>query len=176
MILSAQSVPSARSVPCIASLPAGWKLGGVQIDDERGALLARLRPSPASHAVEVTLLPPDRCSVAAATEVPSDEVGVRRYERAEQLPPNLRSTRTYRFPGGCVTYDFAFHGARPARSSPTPTARSRSNRAARSSPRSSAPHHLASVRCRRRRARAVRDGRSTVTFLGASCSRSCRGR
>src|SRR3954453_7496295 len=35
LVLSAQSVPSARQVPCIASLPAGWKVGGVQIDDER---------------------------------------------------------------------------------------------------------------------------------------------
>ena len=35
MILSAQSVPSARLLPCVASIPAGWELGGVQIDDER---------------------------------------------------------------------------------------------------------------------------------------------
>ena len=46
-----------------------------------------------------------------ATEVPSDEVGVRRYERVRSLPPQLRSTRTYRFRGGCVVYDFALHGA-----------------------------------------------------------------
>ena len=29
---------------------------------------------------------------------------------SEQLPPNLRSTRYYLFPGGCVTYEFAFAG------------------------------------------------------------------
>ena len=40
--------------------------------------------------------------------MPSDEAGFRRYERPEQLPPDLRSTRYYLFPGGCVTYEFAF--------------------------------------------------------------------
>jgi hypothetical protein len=110
MILSAQSVPSARLLPCVASIPAGWELGGVQIDDERARFWLDSDLA-GDRAVEVTLLPPDRCSVAAATQVPSDEVGVRRYERVAELPPNLRSTRTYRFPGGCVTYEFEFHGA-----------------------------------------------------------------
>ena len=80
MILSAQSVPSARQLPCIASIPAGWELGGVQIDDERTRFWLNSDVA-GDRAVEVTLLPPDHCSVAAATEVPSDEVGVRRYER-----------------------------------------------------------------------------------------------
>ena len=48
--------------------------------------------------------------VEGASEVPSDEAGFRRYERIEQLPPDLRSTRYYLFPGGCVTYEFAFDG------------------------------------------------------------------
>ena len=43
-------------------------------------------------------------AVEGASEVPSDEAGLRRYERIEQLPPDLRSTRYYLFPGGCVTY------------------------------------------------------------------------
>jgi hypothetical protein len=40
--------------------------------------------------------------------VPSDVTGMRRFERPERLPPALRATRTYLFPGGCVTYRFAF--------------------------------------------------------------------
>ena len=109
MILMAQSVPSATSVPCVASLPAGWKLGGVQIARTTGRVLARLRPR-RDRAVEVTLLPPERLPVDDATEVPSDEVGMRRFERPEQLPPELRSTRVLPLPGGCVTYEFAFDG------------------------------------------------------------------
>ena len=80
MILSAQSVPSARLLPCVASIPAGWELGGVQIDDERTRFWLDSDLA-GDRVVEVTLLPPDHCSVAGATEVPSDEVGVRRYEQ-----------------------------------------------------------------------------------------------
>jgi hypothetical protein len=58
----------------------------------------------------VSLWPPEECSVDGATEVPSDEAGMRRFEQPEQLPPNLRVTRTYLFEGGCVTYEFAFKG------------------------------------------------------------------
>jgi hypothetical protein len=60
------------------------------------------------HAVEVTLLGPEDCAVTGATEVPSDEVGMRRFEQPEQLPPGLITTRYYLFTGGCVTYRFAF--------------------------------------------------------------------
>jgi tRNA A-37 threonylcarbamoyl transferase component Bud32 len=112
MILSAQSVPSARHVPCIASLPAGWGVGGVQIDDERARFWLDSDVA-GDRAVEVTLLPPDQCSVRGATQVPSDEVGTRRYERVARLRPSLRSTRTYVFAGGCVTYAFAFDVALP---------------------------------------------------------------
>ena len=43
---------------------------------------------------------------------PSDEVGMRRFEAPEQLPPSLRITRTYLFEGGCVTYRFEFERRR----------------------------------------------------------------
>ena len=36
MILMAQAVPSASSVPCVASLPAGWTLGAVAVERGRG--------------------------------------------------------------------------------------------------------------------------------------------
>ena len=54
--------------------------------------------------------PPEACAAVPGVEVPSDEVGMRRFEQPEQLPPSLRSTRFYLFPGGCVTYRFAFQG------------------------------------------------------------------
>ena len=114
MILMAQSVPSASSVPCLASLPTGWQLGGMQ--DPRGAT-ARSRSTrtwAGEDAVQVTLLPPDECATTGATEVPSDEVGMRRFERIDSLPPQLRSARTYVFEGGCVTYQFAFDAERSA--------------------------------------------------------------
>ena len=58
--------------------------------------------------------PPERCDVAGVPEVPSDEQGMRRFEQPEQLPPDLRSVRTYLADGACVTYRFAFDGDRNA--------------------------------------------------------------
>ena len=62
----------------------------------------------------MTLQPPDECATTGATEVPSDEVGMRRFERIDSLPPQLRSVRTYVFEGGCVTYQFALDAERSA--------------------------------------------------------------
>lgn len=63
------------------------------------------------HAVEATLLPSERCDVSRATPVPSDEVGMQRYERPEQLRPSLRTTRTYLFSDGCATVRYEFPDA-----------------------------------------------------------------
>ena len=109
MILMAQAVPSAAAVPCVASLPAGWDVDNAQI--HRGqARFALDHEDAGSNAVVVTLHPQGRCSLDGATEVPSDEVGMRRFETPERLPPGLRSTRTYVIDGGCVTYRFDFAG------------------------------------------------------------------
>ncbi len=113
MILVAQSVPSATSVPCIATLPAGWSLGVIEVNSGKAHFFLNSGVG-GKHAVAVTLLPPEDCSITGATEVPSDEVGMRRFERPEQLPPGLKSTRYYLFEGGCVTYRFEFQGDAPA--------------------------------------------------------------
>ena len=114
MILMAQSVPSATLVPCVASLPAGWDLGGVHVKRNRATFWLNSDLG-GERAVEAQLMRPGACDVSAATPVPSDEVGTERYEQPERLPPNLRSTRYYLFPGGCVTYQFSFaEGANPS--------------------------------------------------------------
>jgi hypothetical protein len=108
-ILMAQAVPTATSLPCIASLPAGWELGGVSIHRDHAAFWLD-SDRVGERALEVSLRPPRDCSVAGATEVPSDELGMRRYEQPERLPPNLLSSRYYLFDGGCVVYRFSFAG------------------------------------------------------------------
>ncbi len=107
MILMAQAVPTATAVPCVASLPAGWDVESVVIRRGQGSF--RL-DNERSADVEVTLRPPGTCPLDGVTEVPSDEVGVRRFEDPERLPPGLRSTRTYVLDGACVTYRFEFSG------------------------------------------------------------------
>ena len=54
------------------------------------------------------------CPVSQAVQVPSDEVGIDRFEQPERLPPDLISRRTYLFPGGCVVYEFRFRAATTA--------------------------------------------------------------
>jgi hypothetical protein len=113
MVLMAQAVPSATSLPCVASLPAGWKPGGMRIQD--GLVKFWLDSDRAGHnALTVSLLPPSECALSGASEVPSDEPGMHRYEHPEQLPPKLRATRLYVFPGGCVTYRFEFDSTETA--------------------------------------------------------------
>jgi hypothetical protein len=107
LTLIAQSVPSAAFVPCIAEFPVGWTFGGEQLesghsefwlDSDRAGL----------RAVTVTL---DRtCDTTGAVRIPvePDEAGTVRYERPRELPPFFSGERFYTFPGGCVTYRFAF--------------------------------------------------------------------
>jgi membrane-associated phospholipid phosphatase len=110
MILIAQSVPSATQVPCVATLPAGWKLDDVHVS--RGRTQFSLDSDIAGdHAVQVTLTRPGECRVTQAEPVPSDEIDTFRYEQPEALVPALRSTRYYTFTGGCVRYRFEFDSA-----------------------------------------------------------------
>jgi tRNA A-37 threonylcarbamoyl transferase component Bud32 len=109
MVLMAQAVPSAAAVPCVSSLPTGWSVGGVRV--RRGEAKFWLDSDQAGgHAVEVALRPPDACAVDGATEVPTDEPGLRRFERVGQLPPDLEAVRTYLAPGMCVRYRFDLDG------------------------------------------------------------------
>ena len=105
LVLMAQSVPSADLVPCIANLPAGWRFE--DLDVRRGTSSFGLDSDRAGdRAVVVRLFP--TCRVAGATEIASDEVGTRRFERVESVVGEYRGTRYYLFPGGCVTYRFDF--------------------------------------------------------------------
>jgi tRNA A-37 threonylcarbamoyl transferase component Bud32 len=103
MILMAQAVPSASSVPCVASLPAGWTLGAVEVERDRGEFSLDSDRA-GKKAVVVTLRPRRDCARGTGPQVPSDEPGMRRFERPEQLPPHVRTVRTYLLSGACVTY------------------------------------------------------------------------
>lgn len=112
LILMAQSVPSATFAPCIAEFPAGWSFGGLDIRTGRAEFW--LDSDRAGYrAVTVTLA--RSCDVSRAVPVPggADEVGLRRFEEPEALPPRFSGNRYYVFPGGCVTYRFAFAPGTP---------------------------------------------------------------
>ncbi len=111
MVLMAQSVPTATAVPCVASFPAGWQAGDVSVKSDRSrfqlqAADNRRRGHAASSSTSATS--------DDALEVPSEELGARRYDASTQLPPDVRAMRTYVFDGGCVTVDYALDDAADA--------------------------------------------------------------
>jgi hypothetical protein len=104
MILSAQAVPSAAMLPCIAALPPGWStstdiISGnstVQLYSDRAGLTD----------VNVTLTA--ACDTSGTRQVPSGQPGMRRYEGRESLAPQSTVVRYDTFPGGCIAYLFSF--------------------------------------------------------------------
>ena len=105
MILAAQAVPSAALVPCISALPAGWHIGGADIESGHSRFwLDSDQAGP--QAVTVTLSA--TCDVSGAQEIPSDQPGARRFERPQTLRPQFTGLQYYTFPGGCATYSYRF--------------------------------------------------------------------
>ena len=111
MILSAQAVPSAAMLPCLAALPSGWNIGGADITSGK-ASLSLDSDRAGTGAITVTLTA--TCDTTGAQQIPSDQPGMRRFEHPLSLAPRFTGLRFYTFPGGCVTYRFAFApGASP---------------------------------------------------------------
>jgi membrane-associated phospholipid phosphatase len=120
MSLSAQAVPSAAILPCIAALPSGWSTGSADIISGRSRFwLDSDQAGP--HAVTITLTA--ACDTSGAQRIPSDQPGAERFERPLSLQPRFALVRMYTFPGGCVTYQFSFAaGAAPLLAIPIDTA------------------------------------------------------
>jgi membrane-associated phospholipid phosphatase len=105
MILAAQAVPSAKLVPCISALPAGWQVGGADIASGHARFwLDSDQAGP--QAVTITLSA--ACDTSGARQIPSDQPGTQRFERPLSLRPQFTGLRFYTFPGGCATYRFKF--------------------------------------------------------------------
>jgi membrane-associated phospholipid phosphatase/tRNA A-37 threonylcarbamoyl transferase component Bud32 len=111
MILTAQAVPSAARLPCIAALPSGWSIGGADISSGKSSLwLDSDRAGPQALTVTLTAA----CDTSGAQQISSDQPGMRRFEHPLSLVPQFSDLRFYTFPGGCVTYRFRFApGASP---------------------------------------------------------------
>jgi tRNA A-37 threonylcarbamoyl transferase component Bud32/membrane-associated phospholipid phosphatase len=111
MILSAQAVPSAALLPCIAALPPGWSIGGADISSGKVRLWLDSDRA-GTGAITVTLAA--ACDTSGARQILSDQPGTRRFEHPQSLAPQFSGLRFYTFPGGCITYRFSFTpGASP---------------------------------------------------------------
>ena len=113
MILAAQAVPSAALLPCIAALPSGWTASGTDAEIASGQASFWLNSGQGGvQAVTITLTA--TCDTSGAQQIPSDQPGMRRFERPLSLVPQFSDVRYYTFPGGCATYQFLFaRGASP---------------------------------------------------------------
>jgi tRNA A-37 threonylcarbamoyl transferase component Bud32 len=109
--LMAQSVPSASLVPCLRSLPAGWSVGNVTVNDGRSVI--PLNHDRAGTGVLVVRLTAT-CDTGGATQVISNQPQVRRYQRIDRLAPRFEATRFDLFPGGCATAQAAVPAANRA--------------------------------------------------------------
>jgi tRNA A-37 threonylcarbamoyl transferase component Bud32 len=120
MILTAQAVPSAVFLPCIAALPSGWTADGGQIASGLATFGLDFDQAGLQTAM-ITLTA--TCDIAGARQIPSDRPGMRQFERSPSLIPGYSDVRYYVFAGGCVTYRFAFvAGASPVLATAVETA------------------------------------------------------
>ena len=119
MILAAQAVPSAAFLPCISALPSGWTAALSQIASGRASFGLDFGSQGGGGGVHFVLGQPGQvqtvtitltaaCDTSGARQIPSDQPGMRRFERPLSLVPRYSDVRYYTFPGGCATYQFNF--------------------------------------------------------------------
>jgi membrane-associated phospholipid phosphatase len=107
--LMAQAVPSATLVPCLQVTPPGWSLNDVKAGSGFASIVFNTDRPHQEAAVTVELLP--SCDLAGATEVSSEQPGSRRYIRIDRAATPVTVTRSYTFPGGCVTERYVAVGS-----------------------------------------------------------------
>ncbi len=103
-LIVAQSVSTASQIPCFTDLPKGWSVGTVQVDDRHTRVSLDSDRAGSGAAV---LRFDDDCDIGEAIKTPTP-LPADRYDLIEQIEPSFRAHRFYLFPGGCVTWTFAF--------------------------------------------------------------------
>jgi hypothetical protein len=108
VLIMAQAVPGAQWLPCIRTMPPGWSFAEIRPRDGEVSLLFD-SDRDGLHALTVLLRP--SCDVTGATEVPSEQPEMRRFERVTRVSSGYGGERHYTFAGGCVTYRFDLRGS-----------------------------------------------------------------
>jgi hypothetical protein len=107
VLLVSQSVPSARFVPCVQSMPIGWRLRTMDVDDDSTTFYLDY-DRPGAHDVTATYT--RDCDLSGATQVPSDKPPAARFELVRGLENEYSGSRFYTFDGGCLHFAFEFTG------------------------------------------------------------------
>jgi hypothetical protein len=107
LALMAQAVPTAKLIPCVRSVPTGWRFDGADVrSGEAQFWLSSDRDGDRA----VTVLLRRRCDTAGSTGVVSEQAGATRHEKVTRVTTGYGGERHYRFAGGCVTYRFNLQG------------------------------------------------------------------
>jgi hypothetical protein len=104
LAIVAQSVPDAAYLPCVGDLPPGWDVRRFEVTD-RGTSIS-LGSDRADRPIEVELSA--SCELDGATATTPRDEGVRTYLLVDDLRPRYEGRLLDVFPGGCITYEFAF--------------------------------------------------------------------
>jgi hypothetical protein len=104
-LIVAQSVPTASQIPCLLTLPTGWSVTRVKVNENHSEVVFN---SDRAGDDAATMRLDDGCDVRHTVSAPSDLPAADRYDYVERLQPSFRGERYYVFPGGCVWWRFAF--------------------------------------------------------------------
>jgi hypothetical protein len=100
----AQAVPSAEYLPCIATMPAGWNFGRLDVEDGDVTFwLDHDREGLRTAEVRFTAT----CDTTGAYDEGPSGVA-ERYVRPGSVSPAFAATTYDVFAGGCVTYRYSF--------------------------------------------------------------------
>jgi tRNA A-37 threonylcarbamoyl transferase component Bud32/membrane-associated phospholipid phosphatase len=100
-VLLAQAVPGATTLPCVLGLPSGWSSEGAAVRNGEAKFILNAGMN-GNRVVDVTLTP--TCDTSSARAVASDQPGAQRFDDPDGASG---PRRLYRFPGGCVAYQFS---------------------------------------------------------------------
>ena len=111
LVLLAQSVPTASAVPCVHSTPVDWTIHEFNARDSRARLgLSYGQAQEETFVIDVV----GRCELGSATESPSDQPGMRRYDRVAQGNAQYAMDRYYVEPDACTAFHYLGGGAHAA--------------------------------------------------------------
>jgi hypothetical protein len=103
--LGAQSVPTAQLVPCFDTLPDGWDVDNVRIDQDGTEV--RFDSDRAGDDAAVFHYTAS-CHIGDAVSARSEHDAADRFDHIEQVAPSFRAQRYYVFEGGCIWWEFDF--------------------------------------------------------------------
>lgn len=105
LLIVAQSVSTASQVPCLTTLPTGWSVTTVRVNEHHTVITFDSDRAGEGAAV---LSFEESCDVTESVSAVSDLPAADRYDFVESVSPSYEAVRSYVFPGGCVLWNFDF--------------------------------------------------------------------